>query len=179
MKKLIPIVAASILSVSLIGVSYATDVTDAKQQLVEKQQEVKEKQKELKQEVQKEVKEQNLEANKSMQEVSRASKIIGTAVKDTYGENLGDIKDLVLDPESGHIVYAVVSFGGVLGMGDKLFALPWKTLHWNHDKENYVLDVDKAVLKKAPGFDKNHWPDSSNKWDQLREELNQFYRVNP
>jgi len=50
-------------------------------------------------------------------------------------------------------------------------------LHWTRDKEHYVLDVDKTLLKGAPGFDKKHWPDSSNKWDQLSEELNQFYGI--
>jgi sporulation protein YlmC with PRC-barrel domain len=114
-----------------------------------------------------------------MQQISRASKIIGTDVKDSYGEKLGDIKELVLNPESGQVVYAVVSYGGAFGVGDKLFAVPWNALHWAHDKENYVLNVDKGTLKKAPGFDKDHWPDSASKWDQQREEIEQFYRVTP
>lgn len=172
MKKLIPILAVSFLSATFVGTACATDVQ-------EKQQEVKEKQKELKHERQEESVERVQASNKSMQQVSRASKIIGTNVKNPNGDNLGDIKELVLDPESGQVVYAVVSFGGVMGVGDKLFALPWKSLHWTRDKEYYVLDVDKTALKKAPGFDKKNWPDSSNKWDQLNEEINQFYRVNP
>ena len=61
----------------------------------------------------------------------------------------------------------------------KLFAIPWHVLHWTRDKNHYVLNVDKTVLKDAPGFDKKHWPHSSNTWDQLSEELNQFYRVTP
>jgi sporulation protein YlmC with PRC-barrel domain len=179
MKKLIPMVAVTFLGLSVAGISYATDVEDAKQELVEKQQEVSGKQKELKQEMRKEAIELNKDANKSMQQVSRISKIIGTEVKDSYGTTLGDIKDMVINPESGQVVYTVVSFGGVLGVGDKLFALPWKTLKWNQDKKNYVLDIDKAVLKNAPGFDSNHWPDSTDKWDQIREELYQFYHVKP
>ncbi|QXP84910.1 PRC-barrel domain-containing protein [Methylococcus sp. Mc7] len=114
-----------------------------------------------------------------MQQVSRASKIIGTKVKNPNGENLGDIKELVIDPENGQVVYAVVSFGGVLGMGNKLFAIPWRALHWTRDKEYYVLDLDKDTLKKAPGFDKKHWPENSKKWEEQREALGQFYRVNP
>jgi len=66
-----------------------------------------------------------------------------------------------------------------LGLGNKLFAIPWSVLHWTRDKEYYVLDLDKETLKNAPGFDKKHWPDSSNKWDLQREEINQFYHVNP
>ena len=114
-----------------------------------------------------------------MQQVTQASKIIGTPVKNPNGDNLGDIKELVLDPRSGKVVYVVVSFGGVLGMGSKLFAIPWKALVWNRDKEYYVLDLDKDTLKKAPGFDNKHWPDSSNKWQRLREELDQFPFYHP
>lgn len=168
MKSLISIVTISILSATLIGTAFAADVEAKKEELKEQQQDVKEAQKELKQ-----------ETNKKMLEVSRASKIIGTDVKNPKGENLGGIKDLVLDPESGQVVYAVVSYGGVLGMGSKLFAIPWSVLRWTRDKDYYVLDMDKEALKKAPGFDKKHWPDSSNKWEQQREQINQFYRVNP
>jgi sporulation protein YlmC with PRC-barrel domain len=179
MNKLIPLVAASFLSMSLIGISTAADVEGKQKELIEKQQAVKETQQELKQETKKEIVEQVKEVNQSMQQISRASKIIGTDVKDSYGEKLGDIKELVLNPESGQVVYAVVSYGGAFGVGDKLFAVPWNALHWAHDKENYVLNVDKGTLKKAPGFDKDHWPDSASKWDQQREEIEQFYRVTP
>jgi len=179
MKTLISIIAVSCLSAVFVGTSCAADVQEKQQELQIKQQEVKAKQKELKQERQKESVERSQEANQEMQQVSRASKIIGTKVKNPKGENLGDIKELVLDPESGQVVYGVLSFGGVLGLGNKLFAVPWKALVWTRDKEYYVLDLDKDTLKKAPGFDKKHWPDSSNKWEQHREELNQFYHVNP
>jgi sporulation protein YlmC with PRC-barrel domain len=179
MKTLVPIIAVSLLTATLITPAYATDVQKKQKELVEKQEEVKETQKELKQETAKASVERAEVANESMQQVSRASKIIGTTVKDSHGDKLGDVKELVLDPESGQVVYAVVSFGGVLGLGNKLFALPWKALHWTRDKEYYVLDVDKNILKKAPGFDKKHWPNSSSKWDQQREELNQFYGIKP
>lgn len=168
MKSLLPIVTVSILSAALAGTVYAADVQEKREELKEQRQDVKEAQKELKQEI-----------NKKMMEVSRASKIIGTDVKNPSGDNLGGIKDLVLDPINGNIVYAVVSYGGVLGMGSKLFAIPWSVLRWSQDKDYYVLDMDKETLKKAPGFDREHWPDSSNKWEQQREEINQFYRVNP
>lgn len=179
MKTFIYIVAVSFLSTAFIGSTFAGDVQEKQQQLQEKQQEVKEKQNELNQERQKESVERTQESNKSMQQVSRASKIIGTKVKNPNEENLGDIKDLVIDPENGQVVYGVVSFGGVLGVGDKLFAIPWDALSWNRDKKFYVLDLDKDTLKKAPGFDKKHWPDTSNKWERLREELNQFPFYHP
>ena len=171
MKKFIYIVAVSFLSVAFMGSSFAG--------VQEKQQQLQEKQAELNQAVQKESVERTQEYNKSMQQVSRASKIIGTKVKNSKGESLGDIKDLVIDPENGQVVYGVVSFGGILGMGDKLFAIPWGALVWNFDKKYYILDLDKETLKKAPGFDKKHWPDSSDKWERLREELNQFPFYHP
>jgi len=179
MKKLIPIVAVSLLSATLITVSNAADVQGKQKELMEKQQEMQEAQKELKQEAKKEAVAQGKEANQSMQQISRVSKIIGTTVKDTSGEKLGDVKELVINPETGQVVYAVVSYGGVLGMGDKLFAIPLKALTWITDKEYYTLNIDKETLKKAPGFDKNQWPDSASKWDQQRQEIEQFYHVNP
>jgi sporulation protein YlmC with PRC-barrel domain len=114
-----------------------------------------------------------------MQQVSRASRIIGADIKNSKGENLGDVKELVLDPQSGQVVYAVVSFGGVMGVGDKLFAVPWRVLKWVNEKEYYLLNVEKSTLKKAPGFDKKHWPESSSQWDRQREVLDQFYHVEP
>ena len=178
MKKFIYIVAVSFLSVAFMGSSFA-GVQEKQQQLQEKQGALNEKQVELNQAVQKESVERSQESNKSMQQVSRASKIIGTKVKNSKGESLGDIKDLVIDPENGQVVYGVVSFGGILGMGDKLFAIPWGALVWNFDKKYYNLDLDKETLKKAPGFDKKHWPDSSDTWERLREELNQFPFYHP
>ncbi|MGZ5029901.1 MAG: PRC-barrel domain-containing protein [Methylobacter sp.] len=179
MKSLIPVVAVSILSATFVVTTCAADVQEKRQDLIEKKQEVREAEKELKQESQKEFVESTKEANKEMLQVSRASKINGTNVKNTKGENMGGIKDLVIDPESGRVVYAVVSFGGILGLGNKLFAIPWSVLKWNREKEYYVLDLDKETLKNAPGFDKKHWPDSSNKWELQREQINQFYHVNP
>lgn len=140
---------------------------------------VKETQKELNQERRGESAERVQASNELMQRVTRASKIIGTPVKNPKGDNLGNVKELVIDPRSGKVVYAVVSFGGVLGMGDKLFIIPWKALNWSRDKEYYLLDLDKTTFTSAPGFDKKHWPDSSNEWELQCEGLNQFYPKQP
>lgn len=140
----------------------------------EKQEEVKEKQQELVEEIHTQSIKQEQKHNKLMQQVSRASNIIDTPVKNSSGDNLGEIKDLVLDPFSGQMVYAVIAFGGTFGFGDKLFAIPWRALHWSHDHEHYTLNVEKSSLENAPGFDKNHWPDN-NRWNVLREELEHFY----
>jgi sporulation protein YlmC with PRC-barrel domain len=95
--------------------------------------------------------------NKS--EVLKASSVIGMRVQSTEGKKLGDIKDLVIDPSDGSIGYAVLDFGGFLGIGDKYFAVPWEALQWSPDHKAIVLDVSKKDLKQAPGFDKNNWPD--------------------
>ena len=94
----------------------------------------------------------------------RASKVIGMDVEDTSGKNLGDIDDVVVDDGTGRVIYAVLSFGGFLGMGDKLFALPWQSLKPNpKDADKAVLDVPKDRLKAAPGFDKKNWPDMADR----------------
>jgi sporulation protein YlmC with PRC-barrel domain len=155
------------------------DLLESQQEANKKQEEVREKQTELNQANKKVSVERAQEANKSMQQVSRSSKITGGKVKNTAGEDLGDIKDLVIDPANGQVVYAVVSFGGIMGLGDKLFAIPWRALHSASPKNYYVLDLDKDTLKNAPGFDKKHWPENSEKWEEQSEALGQFYRVKP
>jgi len=98
--------------------------------------------------------------------LNRASKVIGTNVEDEGGNKIGDIKDVVLDRKTGQVAYAVVDFGGWLGMGDKYFAVPWKSLK-SGTNDRYVLNVSKDTLKKAPGFDKDHWPDmASENWNR-------------
>ena len=92
-----------------------------------------------------------------------ASTLIGDRVVNLKGEDLGKIEDFMLDPEQGRVGYAVLSFGGFLGMGDKLFAVPMQALKLAREEKRFILDVDKERLKNAPGFDKNHWPDMSDR----------------
>jgi sporulation protein YlmC with PRC-barrel domain len=91
-----------------------------------------------------------------------AKKVIGTNVVNANYENLGKIEDLVLDTGAGRIAYAVLSFGGFLGMGDKYFAIPWTAFHFNLTENRMVLNVDKKLLEKAPGFDKDNWPNMAD-----------------
>src|SRR5271168_3187228 len=84
--------------------------------------------------------------------VIRAAQVQGTAVTNEANEDLGSIRDVVLDKFDGSVRYAVLEFGGFLGLGTKLFALPWELLHYNENADAYVLNVDKEVLKAAPGF---------------------------
>jgi surface antigen len=68
----------------------------------------------------------------------------------------------MIDIPTGRVAYAVLSFGGFLGMGNKLFAVPWHAFTIDEENKEFVLDVDKKVLENAPGFDKDNWPDMAN-----------------
>ena len=80
----------------------------------------------------------------------RAKKVIGTAVKDTSGEKIGTVEDLVLDKQTNTILFAVVGFGGVLKMGEKFHPLPWAVLNYDEDEDAYVVPFTKDELKSAP-----------------------------
>jgi len=87
-----------------------------------------------------------------------ADTLMGNDVYNKDGEDLGDIKEFMIDMATGRVKYAVLSFGGLLGMGDKLFAVPWSALALDTENKRFTLDVPKARLSDAPGFDKAHWP---------------------
>jgi len=95
-------------------------------------------------------------------ELMGASTLIGDRVCNKKGEELGEIKEIMLDTRTGEVSYAVLSYGGFLGMGDKLFAVPWDALTLDAKNERFTLDVDKKRLQDAPGFDKSKWPDMSD-----------------
>lgn len=94
----------------------------------------------------------------------RLSAIEDMKVRNNSGDDLGKIKDAVVDMKTGSISYVALDFGGFLGIGDKLFAVPWNalTVHQNGNDRYLVLNVSKERLKDAPGFDKNHWPNMAN-----------------
>jgi len=94
------------------------------------------------------------------------TKIKGSKVINVKEEHLGKIEEVMLDTEKGRIAYAVLSFGGFLGVGNKLFAIPWEALESNRGE--YLLRVDKSVLEKTGGFDKE-------KWSLTRDELAKVY----
>ena len=114
---------------------------------------------------------------KTEPQVLSATTIIGDKVINPQGENLGEIKELMIDLDLGRVAYAVLSFGGVLGMGEKLFAVPFQALQLRPDRHEFVLNVDKEKLKKAPGFDKNHWPSATDRtWGT---QIHRFYGYEP
>jgi sporulation protein YlmC with PRC-barrel domain len=92
-----------------------------------------------------------------------ANTLLGNDVYNKDGEKLGDVKEFMVDMASGRVAYAVLSFGGLLGLGDKLFAVPWAALSLDTVNKRFSLNVPKGVLKDAPGFDKERWPAMSDK----------------
>jgi sporulation protein YlmC with PRC-barrel domain len=106
-----------------------------------------------------------------------ADTLIGDSVVNAQEEDLGDIKEIMLDMQTGQVAYAVLAFGGFLGMGEKLFAVPWQALHLDTVNKRMVLNVDKERLKNAPGFDKDAWPDMSDvNW---ASGVHSFYGTDP
>ena len=88
----------------------------------------------------------------------RASAVLQSNIANPQGQRLGDIKDVAFDTAAGKVTYAVLGFGGIIGLGEKLFAIPWSELRESPGLGTFTVDVDKNTLQEAPGFDKNHWP---------------------
>ncbi len=109
--------------------------------------------------------------------IMSADTLRGDKVVNPDGEDLGEIETIMLDVPNGRIAYAVLSFGGILGMGEKLFALPWESLTLDADQKRFVLDIDKERLKDAPGFDKDHWPAMGDA--QWAAQVHAYYNSRP
>lgn len=109
--------------------------------------------------------------------VMGAASLKGDSVFNSAGEDLGHIEDIMLDVGRGEIAYAVLSFGGFLGLGNKLFAVPWSALVLDTDRECFILDVPVERLRNAPGFDPNSWPSMADpRW---QSDINRFYGTRP
>jgi len=109
--------------------------------------------------------------------VVRSSSVAGMPVKSPADKDLGKVEDLVIDMETGSVRYAAISFGGFLGFGDKLFAVPFRALHVKHEpgskSAHFVLDVSKEMLERARGFDKKNWPNFAD--PRFAEENDRFF----
>lgn len=110
------------------------------------------------------------------QRLHRVTKIIGTDVRNTRGEKIGDIKDLIID-RNGNVSHAVVSTGGFLGIGDRLHAVPWNLIQTTVGRDFRVLDIDKSRLKNAPNFDPKNWPNVID--ERWGEDNNRHYQPAP
>src|SRR5262245_3980966 len=110
-------------------------------------------------------------------EIMDADTLQGDNVVNAAGDDLGEIKAIMLDVMAGKIAYAVLSFGGFLGMGNKLFAIPWSALTLDTDEKRFILDVPKERLENAPGFDENRWPSMAD--TTWATEVHEYYNVTP
>jgi sporulation protein YlmC with PRC-barrel domain len=103
--------------------------------------------------------------------------VVGKKIVNFVGEDIGEIKEVVIDSAASRVTYAILSFGGFLGMGDRLFAVPWVSLSYEMSIDKFAMNVNKDLLKNAPGFDKDNWPDMS---DPTRiSEIYKYYGSEP
>lgn len=91
-----------------------------------------------------------------------ATTLLHDKVVNLEGEHIGRIEELMIDVTTGRVAYAVLSFGGFLGIHSKLFALPWSALTVDEMHKRFVVNVTRKTLDAMPGFDKDHWPDLSD-----------------
>ena len=91
-----------------------------------------------------------------------SNKVEGTAVYNRQGERLGSVYNFMVDKRSGQVEYAVLSFGGFLGIGDSYYPIPWKSLKYDTSQGGYVVDLDKNRLQGAPRYERSETPDWSD-----------------
>ena len=104
-----------------------------------------------------------------------AHTLVGDKVLNHDNEEIGKVEEIMIDILTGRVAYVVVSFGGILGIGSKLFAVPWSVLRVNHDEACVILDIPREQLEAAPGFDRDRWPSITDPvW---RDEVDAYYRA--
>jgi sporulation protein YlmC with PRC-barrel domain len=109
--------------------------------------------------------------------VMDAATLKGDAVVNVAGDDLGKVEAIMLDVAGGRIAYAVLNFGGIFGIGGKLFAVPFSALTLDAGEKRFVLDVSKEQLESAPGFDKDHWPKMADR--SWAADVHTYYHAKP
>ena len=110
-------------------------------------------------------------------EIMASSTLEGDKVVNPKGEALGKIEEIMIDVERGTVAYAVMSCGGMLGLGEKLFAIPWEAFTLDARNHAFILDADRSRFENAPGFDKSHWPSMAD--SSWANEVHRYYGVEP
>lgn len=108
-------------------------------------------------------------------ELMGADTLIGDRVHNLQNEDIGEIKEIMLDMRTGKIAYAVMSYGGVFTLGEKLFAVPWEALTLDTVNKGFTLNIDKDRVDGAPGFDTDSWPNMANQ--EWSTEIHNYYRT--
>ncbi|PZO79402.1 MAG: photosystem reaction center subunit H [Mesorhizobium amorphae] len=106
-----------------------------------------------------------------------ASKVVGTAVYNTAGQSIGTISDLMLDKNSNNIMFAVISFGGFLGIGEKYHAVPWSSLDYEKSRAGYVVPYSKEQLEAAPAYSVDDLSREDGR--TARDASYDYYKVDP
>lgn len=105
-----------------------------------------------------------------------SDKVEGTEVRNRKGEHLGSIERIMIDKISGKVAYAVMAFGGFLGIGHQHHALPWGVLKYDTNQEAYVIDLDKETLEGAPRYSGEYAELEDRVWG---EKVHDYYRIPP
>jgi hypothetical protein len=116
-------------------------------------------------------------ASEGTHSLTSADKVEGTAVYNRQGEKLGSVDGIMIDKVSGKVAYAVMSFGGFMGIGDRYHPLPWSVLTYDTQNGGYTVNVDRSTLERAPTYAGGETPDWGNRnWG---EQVHEHYRARP
>jgi sporulation protein YlmC with PRC-barrel domain len=107
-----------------------------------------------------------------------ASRVKGTAVYNTAGDKIGTVEDIVLDKQSNQIMFAALGFGGLLGIGEKYYPVPWSMLNYSEDKGGYVVPLDKNNIDKAPAYDLKDLTKHDGSLGDIRGTTYDYYKIN-
>ena len=113
----------------------------------------------------------------NLHRVVGSATLAGSDVRNPAGESLGKIEDLMIDLSRGRVAYAILSFGGLFGVGGKFFILPWSALVFDGKRNEFILDIDREVLEKGPGFEKDQWPDMAD--PVFGSDIHRYYGKTP
>ncbi|MES2255238.1 MAG: PRC-barrel domain-containing protein [Pseudomonadota bacterium] len=106
-----------------------------------------------------------------------ASKVKGTAVYNNAGDKIGTVEDVVLDKLSNQIMFAALGFGGLMGIGEKYYPVPWSMLNYSEDKGGYVVPLDKSRIEKAPAYDLKDLTKHDGSLSGIREKSYTYYNI--
>lgn len=109
--------------------------------------------------------------------VMSAATLSGYLVRNRDNEDVGSIEELMVDPDEGRVAYAVLSFGGFLGFGGRLHAVPWSALTLDAEERVFYLNVDKNTLESAPAFYEENWPDFTDR--EWGSRVHRHYGLSP